>query len=776
MSATTAHGPAARRPRRWRWRAAGGRRPAGRDNGSSGVGRDDGSSGARHAGGAGGSGGSGSVWTGVLLALLLAAAGGFVAGERTGWRVLAAPAERWLSSRLGLPVDIAHAAADDFRLSLWRGVRLQARGFRIGSPAWAGDAPLLQADGVQLQARWRDLLFPPTGRPLTLQRLSAERLQAHLVRDADGRANWAPVVAGAASTPAAAASAAALPRLPLDPGRVWARQAQVVWRDAPLRAEVLARLHLGLPDTNGLAPLPDAASAPTPPNPRDPATPADTPSAEAIATADAGAAWPQLALAAVAEGRYQGQPLSLSLRTGPLAAALGVAPSAAPVGAAPPPAAPALALQLGLKAGRAALRFDGRVTGPLGPWDLLGRYTLSGPSLAAVGQPLGVTLPTTAAFAMQGRLAKQGSAWHVVVDEARIGRSRLDAALRFDTAAARRRLDGRVHARHLALADLGPTIGTPTAETPSTTRAPGRVLPDRRFDLPALNAMDANVLLSADRLDLGSAALKDVAPLHAQLLLDQGRLQLRDLDARLAQGRIRGDLALDGRGGADRPAQWQARLRGSGLRLEQWVQAVQRPGQPPYASGRLGLQLNLQGQGRSTAELLASADGRVMLHWTQGTLSHLLVEAAGLDIAQGLGVLLRGDDNLAVRCGLADLAVQDGRLRPKAFVVDTTDSRLFVEGELSLADERLALTARVQPKDFSPLALRAPLHIDGPLAAPRLALDRRALTSRALPAALLAMVHPLAALLPLIDPGEPTDTLGCRALLASLSGSPKPTP
>ena len=54
---------------------------------------------------------------------------------------------------------------------------------------------------------------------------------------------------------------------------------------------------------------------------------------------------------------------------------------------------------------------------------LTGRFKLAGPSLAAVGDPLGVTLPTTPAFSTRGALVKDGKLWKAVFDEARIGSS-----------------------------------------------------------------------------------------------------------------------------------------------------------------------------------------------------------------------------------------------------------------------------------------------------------------------------------------------------------------
>lgn len=663
-----------------------------------------------------------------VLATAAVAAVVFAAGELSGWRVLAGPGERWLSNQIGRPVHMAHDDDADFRLSLWRGIRLQTAALRVDGPTWAGGAPLLEAEGVALHARWRDVFGWRRGLPFPLTALTADRLRAQLIRRADGSASWQRADGTAAPAPADDDRS-----LPVSVGIVSAGDGQLRLVDAITQADLTVRFSLH--DAGAVA-------------------------GEAAAPADAGASGalalpPPVAhgLRASATGRYRGLPLRAELRTGALRPLLDrqATPADLPVA-------------LALSVGRSTLNFDGAVRDPMDRRDLLGQLKLAGPSLAAVGEPLGITLPTTAAFTLQGTLTRQGAVWSSVVKRARIGQSELDGAFQYDTRRTPRpRLLGRLHARTLALADLGPAIGTATPDAPAQVRAAGRVLPDRRFDLPSLRAMDANVLLRLDRLDFGTSALQAVSPFNGHLTLVNGVLRLADIDARLAQGRISGQVQFDGRG--DR-AQWQAALDGRGLRLEQWVRAVQSPGRPPYAGGLIGARLRLTGAGRSTAEILGSAEGQVGLQWTQGQISHLVVEAAGLDIAQGLGLLLRGDDPLAVTCGLADLAVQRGVVTPRAFVIDTTDSRAWLTGTVSLADERLALLAKVQPKDFSPLSLRAPLHIDGTLAAPALSLDKSALASKAVPAALLALVHPLAALLPLLDIGEPGPAQGCAALLA----------
>jgi uncharacterized protein involved in outer membrane biogenesis len=451
-------------------------------------------------------------------------------------------------------------------------------------------------------------------------------------------------------------------------------------------------------------------------------------------------AWKDDGLVADAQGRYRGLPTQASARSGPAEGN-------------------ARALQLRIDAGRAKLEFDGRLRDPFGEPALDGRYTLRGPSLAAAGAPFGVTLPTTPAFSMQGTLDGSGNRWHTVVSAARIGASRLAGEFVFDRGRQRPLLSGTLTGSNLRLADLGPAIGVATPETPAPRRA-GRVLPARAFNLPSLRNMDADVQLRIERLETGHAALQDIRPLHARLRLADGVLELGAIDARMARGRVGGRIQLDGRRDV---ARWDVALTLRGLVLEEWL----RSSGPPTATGRIAARLNLTGQGRSTADMLASADGRAVLHWTRGTLSHQLVEAAGIDIAESLGVMLRGDRPLAVNCAAADLRIADGRATPALMLADTSDSTLQVEGALSLATERLDLVLRARPKDFSIATLRSPVHVEGSFADPQIRLDRSGVLRRVLPAALLAAVNPLAALLPLIDPGEDEDgqaLAACRAV------------
>jgi uncharacterized protein involved in outer membrane biogenesis len=171
-------------------------------------------------------------------------------------------------------------------------------------------------------------------------------------------------------------------------------------------------------------------------------------------------------------------------------------------------------------------------------------------------------------------------------------------------------------------------------------------------------------------------------------------------------------------------------------------------------SGRLAGRADLKGQGQSTAEILANLQGEVRTELHEGAVSHLIVEAAGLDLAEAFGLLIGGDDVLPVSCAVADLVAQAGVLRPRVMVLDTSDSTLWVDGSLSLAREVMDLRVAVSPKDFSPLTLRTPLRVRGSFDQPVVSLDKAPMARKVASALLLALINPLAGLIPLIDTGD----------------------
>jgi hypothetical protein len=194
--------------------------------------------------------------------------------------------------------------------------------------------------------------------------------------------------------------------------------------------------------------------------------------------------------------------------------------------------------------------------------------------------------------------------------------------------------------------------------------------------------------------------------------------------------------------------------------------AAARLDEPNVASGTIDGVATLRGRGRSLRDMLAGADGELRLYSRDGTLSQIVIELVGLDIAETTGFLLSGDRAVPIRCMLADFTARDGVLRPRALVMDTEDTLVTGEGQVALDTEKLDLRLVPEPKDFSPLSLRTPLSIGGTFAAPEFGVEKRGLIARGVAAAALALAFPPAAIAALFEPGTGEDA-NCRLLLES---------
>ena len=696
-------------------------------------------------------------WRLVALGVLVFAVIGFGVGEAMGWPFLAAPMQRWIGNTLERRVSFSAdpAAQPMVKIHLLGGIDIEAAHIEVGAPAWSAAPHMLLAREAQLKLGYGDLISAGFGAPLRIRELRAAELDGHIERQADGRASWQ--FGARTETPDAAEPPTRLPLF----GRLMVGTGSVIVRDALMQL-----------DLDGKFSLVDASqpAASGTNNGTNNGTNKGTNNGTSTSTSTGTNSGMQLS----ASGVYRKQPMTIEMQSNGVLAVVAADAASAP-----------LPVVLNVKSGGASLSFKGTATDALKLTALKGRFVVQGPSLAAVGDPLRVTLPTTGPFRAEGLIAKEGLVWNAVFEQVGIGSSRLAGAFTFDPRPRLPLLSGRLTGSKLLLADLGPAVGAPVrkgavpvavaASAAVRTRAgPRHVLPDREFDLPALRAMDANVLIDIDKLDLGSGLLQPLEPLRTHLVLADGVLTLRELEARTGQGRLGGTVQLDGR---NAQALWTADLRWDGVRLESWIQQDRKDtASPPYITGSLNGRARVAGQGKSTAAILGSLRGEARMQVVGGTISHLAVEAAGLDVAESLGMLIKGDDSLPIQCTVVDLVGDQGLFRPRAFVLDTEDSTLWVDGTLSFATEALDLKVVTTPKDFSPLTLRTPLNVRGTFANPSISLDKSRLSTRLGAAALLALLNPVAAVIPLIDFGSSEDAKrggdACRALSQRIKSRP----
>jgi uncharacterized protein involved in outer membrane biogenesis len=386
---------------------------------------------------------------------------------------------------------------------------------------------------------------------------------------------------------------------------------------------------------------------------------------------------------------------------------------------------------------------------------------LRGADLAHLDGIADVVLPETPPYHLDGKLERNGNVWHYSGFAGEIGDSDIagDATITFG--GERPRLKAALVSKSLDFDDLAGFVNAPASADAGETAndrqkkaaaqlaASDRVLPQRPYELERMRRMDADVTLRATRVNADPLPLDS---LEGHLLLENGVARLDPLKLGVAGGMVESHITLDASGAPIR-SDMDITLRG--LQLPKLFPDAQLA---KGSAGKIGGHVVLKGRGNSVAQMLATSDGQVGLVMGRGRISNLLLELAGLDVAEALKFLLGKDRIIPLRCAHAEFKVEDGIVTSQQFVFDTTDTILYGEGSVSLRDETLDITLKPRPKDHSLVSLRSPLLVDGSFKDPDIHPKAGPLAMRGLAAAALYAIAPPAALLALIETGPGEDS------------------
>ena len=420
-------------------------------------------------------------------------------------------------------------------------------------------------------------------------------------------------------------------------------------------------------------------------------------------------------------------------------------------------------IDLRASAGTTHAHARGSLLDPLRFRDFDLQLALSGQDMDDLYPLIGVAAPPTPPYSLEGRLTRDindatSSTWKYDGFSGTVGDSDL-AGFAHVTTGDRTFLKADLRSKRLDFDDLAGFVGgapdsggreksnPELAAQAAKQAASPRLLPDTPYELEKLRAMDADVRLRAARIDAPGLPLDDM---DAHLFLDGGVLRLDPLNFGVAGGDIRSTIRMNA---SESPIRTRADIAMRGLELRRLFPKADLA---KDAVGRISGDIDLTGNGNSVAKMLASSSGEVALGMGRGQISNLLMELAGLDIAEALKFLLTDDRKVPIRCAFGDFKVTDGRMQTRALAFDTTDTIIVGEGGIDLRDETLDLRLRPRPKDRSLFVFRSPLLLDGTFKDPSFRPDMARVGLRGAIALTLGSITPPAALLATLElgPGE----------------------
>ena len=418
-------------------------------------------------------------------------------------------------------------------------------------------------------------------------------------------------------------------------------------------------------------------------------------------------------------------------------------------------------IDLRAAAGPTRAHARGKLVDPFALRDFGLQLMLSGQNLEDLYPLIGIATPPTPPYRLDGRLIRNGDTWKYEKFTGIVGDSDLAGTATVTVGRTRPLLQADLVSKRLDLDDLAGFLGAPPQTGGNESSNPElkaqaarlaadtRLLPDTPYDLTKLRTMDADVRLKARRINAPSLPIEDM---DARLKLDAGVLQLMPLNFGVAGGDIRSTIHMDARASTIKT---RAQITARRLDLSRLFPDVKLT---KDAVGRVSGDIAVTGTGNSIAAMLGTADGDIALGMGNGQISNLLMELAGIDIAEALKFLVTHDRKVPIRCAFGDFAVKDGLMQSRALAFDTEDTVIVGEGRISLKQETLDLELRPRPKDRSIFALRSPLMVGGTFKDPSFRPDFKRLGLRGAVALALGSIVPPAALLATLELGPGKDS------------------
>jgi len=628
------------------------------------------------------------------------------------WNLLKGPIERTASVRFGRAVTIA----GPLQVRGWsRTPTLTLNGLTVGNPPWEPDRPMLKVERVQLQLE----LLPLLGGHLVLRRVELDQPEIYLHQEKSGRANW--TSENNAPTKQRASKPASLPTmrdLVVDSG-------SVVLIDELRRLKVKGT----------------------------------------VAAAEQASGKDSKPFRIEAKGTINEKPFRLNIAGGPLQALTPDKP---------------YPFSMAIKAGENEIQSEVKVLKPFDLAQLELDVNAEGRDLAELFYLTQIALPNSPPYKVRAHIARHGMRIGVRQIAASLGGSDVSGKIDIDASTKRPLVKADLISKHLLLKDFAAITGSKAQTTALASSQPGSaapaskapsdaaahlLFPTARLQVDRVRAVDAEVDFRASSIEAGTVPFTQVS-LHVKL--DDSVLTLEPLRFDMAQGRIAGEVHIDAR---SQPPKVRADFRAEDIQLAQFK--GKGANAAPPVDGLLDARAVIEGTGDSVQKVMSDASGTLSVIVPQGDVRSAFAELTGVDVAEGIGLLVKKpDDRATIRCGVAQFGVESGTAHVQDIVFDTQNVLIKGGGQIYLGSEKLDMTIQGQPKKIRVVRIRAPVEIKGQLLKPSFTLETGHLLKQgAIGAALGTVLSPVAAILAFVDPGLAKDQ-NCAQLLAQAQQQP----
>jgi len=368
-----------------------------------------------------------------------------------------------------------------------------------------------------------------------------------------------------------------------------------------------------------------------------------------------------------------------------------------------------LPLDLNGKLGDIALGLRGDIGDPTTFSNLSLDITSSGPSLAALGDILGIGLPNSAAYTLDTRLSGGGGKFTFSDATAKVGGSDASGNLALDTSSDVAGLTATLASQRLDFKDLGLDEGSGTAKSNSD----GRLFSAEPWPLDWLKAINGDITWPVGTLVRGGASAREVA---VSLSVKNGAATLKYAKAHIEGGTINASGTLKP---AANGAVLALKMAANGIEAAPLLNMMGL--EDVLTVSRVNMTMDVNGPGTSLRDLMAGLNGKAGFATGEGQVRNSF---ARLLLGSLFGLLTPfGGDASHISCIAGHFDIKRGIAATRGTVVDTPGATVVGAGNIDLRNERIDMRVDPKSKNLSLSAIAVPVRVQGPLASPNVIPD-----------------------------------------------------
>ncbi|GBR68411.1 AsmA family protein [Gluconobacter kanchanaburiensis] len=368
----------------------------------------------------------------------------------------------------------------------------------------------------------------------------------------------------------------------------------------------------------------------------------------------------------------------------------------------------------------------------------------AGPDMSLLYPLTGVPIPQTPPYSVTGNLAYSNRAIRFQKFEGHMGSSDIGGDINVDPHQKPIFVEAALHSHSVDLADLGGFIGAKPGENTKSEPASSRVLPDRKINVPKLNAANIHLTYHGDHIRNKNWPLDNI---DTELEVRDGAIDLKHLTFATGTGTISATAGLE----PAQDEQFRTRFRMEVARLP--LSRIMTSKDMFQGNGTIGGHVTLKSTGNSVATLVENGDGGATLVLDHGgDVTALLPDLLGLKLGSAVLSALGIPGRSKLECLVADLPLRSGIVHTNSMLLQTGNTRTMGTGTVNFHKDTLDYAITTRSVGPQILSLPGAVHIFGAMKSPTV-MPGAELIGRVAAAVGLGIVFPPAALIPTIQLG-----------------------